>query len=378
MKYFYYCDQMLDKSMLVWLVFLSVIIAFSHLEISDTVKGRLTAYFHLPYIYGQEDAVDIPESDSVEDTATLDSNEQELQEQRQEDKMVTSSPNNTILPPNSTTESSGGIESYWNAILSIIIIIAGAVVVYIITRYFLQKTADSLNLNRRELKGIYSVVKLILIVISITVIVFQFSSVSGVAAGAISVAAGTIIGFSSRNTISNAIAGILLLSARPFKLGDKIRTTEDKDLIGDVVEITLLYTKIRTIRNELVAIPNQTLLQRQIINYSGLEFLSVKVEVSLTYDKDRELIERLLIDCATNTNGILQPPDAPYAPYVMLTGLENYAAHYELRALTDKPNEFLKIQSEIRKRIYDTFHSQGLDLTVPQLQETSSHEYPAV
>jgi small-conductance mechanosensitive channel len=59
----------------------------------------------------------------------------------------------------------------------------------------------------------------------------------------------------------------------------------------------------------------------------------------------------------------------------MLTGLEKYAANYELRALTDKPNEFLRIQSEIRKRIYDTFHSQGIDLTVPQLQETSSFEH---
>ncbi|HZD34908.1 MAG TPA: mechanosensitive ion channel domain-containing protein [Nitrososphaeraceae archaeon] len=203
-------------------------------------------------------------------------------------------------------------------------------------------------------------------------LVFQFSSVSGIAAGAISVAAGTIIGFSSRNTISNAIAGVLLLSARPFKLGDRIRTTEDEDLVGDVVEITLLYTKIRTIRNELVAIPNQTLLQRQIVNCSGLEFLSVKVEVSLAYDKDRELIEKLLIDCAGNTNGVLQ---LPKAPYVMLTGLEKYAANYELRALTDKPNEFLRIQSEMRKKIYDTFHSQGIGLTVPLLQETTNSEY---
>lgn len=69
-------------------------------------------------------------------------------------------------------------------------------------------------------------------------------------------AAGTIIGFSSRNTISNAIAEILLLSSRPFNIGDRIHTTEENRLIGDVIEISLLYTKIKTIKNELVAIHN--------------------------------------------------------------------------------------------------------------------------
>jgi small-conductance mechanosensitive channel len=108
------------------------------------------------------------------------------------------------------------------------------------------------SLKGVKLKGIFSITKLILIVIAITVVIFQFSSVSGVAAGAISVAAGTIIGFSSRNTISNAIAGILLLSSRPFKIGDRIRTSVNDELIGDVIEITILYTKLRTIRNELV------------------------------------------------------------------------------------------------------------------------------
>jgi small-conductance mechanosensitive channel len=206
---------------------------------------------------------------------------------------------------------------------------------------------------------------MVLIVITIIIIIFQFSSVSGVAAGAISVAAGTIIGFSSRNTISNAIAGILLLSSRPFKLGDRIRTTEDDSLVGDVIEISLLYTKIKTVRNELVAIPNQTLLQRQIVNYSGLDLLATSIEVSVIYNNNRDKIESVLIEGAKNTNGIVT--DNP-APFVLLKKFENYAAVYELRAYTDKPNEYLKIQSEVRKKIYDLFQRNGLDLTVPQAQ----------
>ncbi len=253
---------------------------------------------------------------------------------------------------------------YWDSIILSLIVIVGSVVVYFIIRYFLRRAADSLQLGKGELKGIYSITKLILVVITITVIVFQFSSISGVAAGAISVAAGTIIGFSSRNTISNAIAGILLLSSRPFKIGDRIRTTEDDSLIGDVSEITLLYTKIKTIRNELVTIPNQTLLQRQIVNYSGLDILATTVEVSMVYDNNRKMIESLLLEAAKNTDGIIGYP----SPFVLLTRFESYAAVYELRAYTDKPNEYLKIQSETRKKIYDSFQKHGLDLTIPQVQ----------
>ena len=61
---------------------------------------------------------------------------------------------------------------------------------------------------------------------------------------ALSVAVGTVIGFSSRNTISNVIAGMILVSARPFKLGDRITTVDNDSLIGDVVEISLIYTQI--------------------------------------------------------------------------------------------------------------------------------------
>ncbi len=254
--------------------------------------------------------------------------------------------------------------AFWDQILVAIIVVIGAVATYFIIRYFLNKTADSLQLDKGQLKGILTVTKLVLIVIAITVIIFQFSTFSGVAAGAISVAAGTIIGFSSRNTISNVIAGILLLSSRPFRIGDRIRTSANDDLIGDVIEITILYTKLRTIRNELVAVPNQMLLQQQIINYSGLDMLACTVDVALTYDHNRKRIEALLLEAAKKTNEIIADP----APLVLLKRFDSYAAVYELRAYTNKPNEFLKIQSEIRKNVYELFQMHGLDLTVPQAQ----------
>ena len=99
------------------------------------------------------------------------------------------------------------------------------------------------------------------------------------------------------------------------------------------------------------------LLQQQIINYSGLDTLACTVDVALTYDHSRKRIESLLLEAAKKTEGIIADPP----PLVLLKRFDSYAAIYELRAYTNKPNEFLKIQSEIRKNVYELFQMHGLD-----------------
>lgn len=93
--------------------------------------------------------------------------------------------------------------------------------------------------------------------------------------------------------------------------------------------------QIRTIRNELVTIPNQSLLQKQIVNYSGFHYLATAVEVSVGYERDKNEVKCLLVEAASNTHGIVT--DNP-KPYVILKRFDNFAAVYELRAYTDRPN----------------------------------------
>jgi potassium efflux system protein len=106
------------------------------------------------------------------------------------------------------------------------------------------------------------------------------------------------------------------------------------------------------------------LLQQQIINYSGLDILACTVDVALTYEHNRKRIEALLLEATKKTNEIIADPE----PIVLLKRFDSYAAVYELRAYTNKPNEFLKIQSDIRKNVYELFQMHGLDLIVPQAQ----------
>lgn len=257
------------------------------------------------------------------------------------------------------------LENYLDDLIVTIIVISVSISLYFIIHYILKKSADSLNIKERRIKGIDSLVKTILIVIPAIIILFQFSTMSATVAGFISIGVGSVIGFSSRNTISNAIAGVILLSSRPFKLGDRIQAG-NVDTLGDVIDISLIYTKIKTVRNEMVTIPNQVLLQNQIINYSGYKFLVLPVQVSAGYNEDQETVKQLLLEAANSTMGVIKEPK----PYVLLKELGDFAAIYELMVYTDRANLALQIKSDLRGKVYNLFKQSKIDLTTPRIVDS--------
>lgn len=265
------------------------------------------------------------------------------------------------------------LNEYWNAIIVSMVVIAAILVIQLLVVYLLKRLAMRANMAKNQLKTISSVLNIILAVIGATIIIFQFSTSTGIIASAISLSAGTILGFASINTVGNVIAGLLIIAARPYKIGDRIRIGEAEPIFGDVLEITLLYTKMKTIHGEIVSIPNQNLLKHEIRNFSGADSVAVVVYVSMDYSVDRRMVETLLLESTHKIERIIQNP----RPYVLLSDFGNFAAVYELRAYTDMPNEYFRVQSELRKCIYDAFQEKGLDLTTPNLITNTNNENPS-
>ncbi len=261
------------------------------------------------------------------------------------------------------------INVYLTSIITSSIIATITAIVYLILRYGLRQLSSSFGLKEYHMRGIFSIVKIGLMIIATVLIIFQFSTASGIVASVISLSAGTIIGFASINTVGNAISGVLLLLTRPFKIGDRIRISDDDSLVGDVIEISLIYTKIKTITNELVSVPNQVLLQKRIVNYSGLDLVAATIEITMSYDNDSKKIESLLLESAKMTRDIVSSPP----PNVIMKRFDNFAAAYQLRAYTSKPNEYVVIQSELRKNVYNLFQKNGLDLTTPYVSRTADN-----
>lgn len=270
---------------------------------------------------------------------------------------------NSIIPKDvEIAPFSFNFEKYIDDLIITGIVILASISVYVLIHNVLKRSAASLNIKEGRIKGIDSLVKTMLIVMSAVIILFQFSTMSATVAGFISIGVGSVIGFSSRNTISNAIAGIILLSSRPFKLGDRVQAG-NMELLGDVIEISLIYTKIKTIKNEMVTIPNQVLLQNEITNYSGYKFLAVSIQVSAGYKEDQEKVKTLITEAAKVTHGVLSEPK----PYVLFKEMGDFAAIYELVAYTEKANLSVQIESDLRVNVYNLFKRSGIDLTTPRI-----------
>jgi small-conductance mechanosensitive channel len=125
-----------------------------------------------------------------------------------------------------------------------------------------------------------------IIVIGIALALSQFAAVKRVATGILASSAvlGLVVGFAARQTLANAVAGVLLAITQPIRIGDLV--TID-DATGTVEDIRLTYTYVRTDDGTRVIIPNERLAQNTVRNYSILDpSLRVEVSVWVPYDVD--------------------------------------------------------------------------------------------
>ncbi len=170
-----------------------------------------------------------------------------------------------------------------------------------------------------------------------------------------------LFSISSAGSLSNIIAGIVLIYMRSFKVGDRVKIG---DVAGDITGKSLLLTKIRTIKNEEVSIPNSLILGQHTINYSALaseEGLVIHTSVTIGYDIPWESIHKLLIEAAGRTEFIEKEP----VPFVLQKSLDDFYVNYEINAFTRDANKQAYIYSELHKNIQDAFGAAGVEIMSP-------------
>ncbi len=243
-------------------------------------------------------------------------------------------------------------------------------VVFIFTRYLIKIVkyfAGQVEKGNLEVPGFhpdfarttYGIIRFLLYIFML-VIIFPYLPGSGSPAfQGISVFLGVLISLGSSSSISNMIAGLIITYMRPFKIGDRVKIG---DVTGDVTEKTLLVTKIRTIKNEEVTIPNSNVLAANAINYSSnAETMGLILNTKLTmgYHVSWKQNEELLMKAALRTRLIEHIP----VPFVFQLELGEFYATYQLNAYTKEPNEMDTIYSELHKNIQIMYNEAGIDLT---------------
>ena len=177
----------------------------------------------------------------------------------------------------------------------------------------------------------------------------------------VSVFIGVIFSLGSSSAITNMIAGLVITYMRPFKPGDRIKIA---DVSGDVIEKTILVTRIRTPKNEIITIPNSSVLTGNTINYSlqaEQQGLILFTSVTLGYDIPWRKIHETLIEAALATKFVEKDPK----PYVLQTSLDDFYVTYQLNAFTKEASKQAMIYSELHQNIQDFCQKNGIEIMSP-------------
>jgi len=177
----------------------------------------------------------------------------------------------------------------------------------------------------------------------------------------VSIFLGVLFSLGSTSAVANIIAGIILTYMRAFRLGDRVQIA---DTIGDVVEVSLLVTRIRTIKNVEITIANSMVLSSHIINFSNSVQqggLILHTEVTIGYDAPWRTVHELLLAAAAATPKILTDP----RPFVYQTALDDFYVHYQINAFTDHPSGMAATYSALHQNIQDKFNEAGVEIMSP-------------
>jgi small-conductance mechanosensitive channel len=176
---------------------------------------------------------------------------------------------------------------------------------------------------------------------------------------------GVLLSLGSTSAVANVVAGLILTYMRALNLGDRVKIA---DTVGDVVEKSLLVTRIRTIKNVDITIPNTMVLGSHIANYSSSAQdygLILHTSVTIGYDAQWRKVHELLIAAALSTENILELP----APFVLQTSLDDFYVTYELNAYTEKPSLMASTYSELHHNIQDKFNEAGVEIMSPHYSQ---------
>lgn len=177
----------------------------------------------------------------------------------------------------------------------------------------------------------------------------------------VSVFMGVLFTFGSAGALGNIVSGVVLTYMRSFKVGDRIKIGE---VTGDVIEKSLLVTRVRTIKNEIISIPNATIMNSHTVNYSSDapdKGLIVHATVTVGYDTHWSKVHTLLIQAARATPLIESTPP----PFVLQASLDEFYVSYEINAYTKHPNKQAVIYSDLYQQILDLFQEAGIDIMSP-------------
>jgi len=246
------------------------------------------------------------------------------------------------------------------------------IVLFIVIRYLIkliklfftgvnQGTISFANFDSEWALPTFKIVRFLIIILAVVVAYPYIPGSDSEAFKGISVILGIMFSIGSSSFISNIIAGYSLTYRRAFKIGDRIKVD---DSFGDVVDMKLYVTRLRSVKNEEIIIPNSSLINSNVINYSSLakqHGLILHTTVGIGYETPWRLVEEMLKSAADRTEELLKQPP----PYVLQKSLGDFAVTYEINAYCNNPSQMMIVYSALHQNILDVFNENNIQIMTP-------------
>lgn len=169
------------------------------------------------------------------------------------------------------------------------------------------------------------------------------------------------VALAAQETLSNMFAGLMLMLDRPFRPGDRIEL--DKGHIGDVLQIGTRTTRILTLDNNVIIVPNKDLANSRIINHVfPSPHVSLNLNIGVAGDTDLNEAKRLIIEIMTLNQKVLEDP----APGVFFTGFADSHLNLTVNFWIEDYKDSLKVKDELNSSIKESFEKAGIGLPFPR------------
>jgi small-conductance mechanosensitive channel len=177
---------------------------------------------------------------------------------------------------------------------------------------------------------------------------------------------GIAIGFAAKDTLSNLIAGVLLILDRPFEVGDRIEVWSaptGSATWGDVIDIGLRATKIKTTDNIVIVIPNNEIMKRDIVNYTIITSkIRIRINIGIAYDADLKKAKETISSVAETAKWVAEEPP----PKVVVRNFGESSVDLQLRVWINDARRRMDVIDYITDAVKEAFDSQGIEIPYPK------------
>jgi len=229
------------------------------------------------------------------------------------------------------------------------------------SRDYSSRTQSSLE---HFLPLVRQLTRILVYFIALTIILEHFSiNITGLVATA--GVASLAVALAAQDTLSNMFAGLMIMLDRPFRPGDRIEL--DKGLVGDVLTIGTRTTRILTLENTVIVVPNKELANSRIINYVfPTPRVALKLNVGVAYDTDLPAVKQILGGILAGHPGVMTDPE----PGVFFTGFGESALNLLIFCWVPDYRQKFRIADEINTAIKERFAAAGIEIPYPRREIT--------